>query len=86
MAGVGVVGLASIIMAPRRASFEGVFGGMGDTGRAPGLWGLVLSQGTTWIFARSLMNAVILRYFHGIWGTLPDRATLHGAHGVAIYA
>jgi len=39
-------------------------------GRAPGLWVLVLSQVTTWIFARSLMNSAILGYFYGIWGTL----------------
>jgi Na+/proline symporter len=31
---------------------------------------LVLSQVTTWIFARSLMNAAILGYFYGIAGTL----------------
>lgn len=84
MAGVGVIGLASISAAPRRASFEGGFGGMGGAGRAPGLWGLVLSQGTNWIFARSLMNSAILGYFHGIWGAVPDRATLRRGYGVAI--
>jgi Na+/proline symporter len=31
---------------------------------------LVLSQVTTWIFARSLMNAAILGYYYGIAGTL----------------
>ena len=43
---------------------------MSASGRAPGLWVLVLSQVTTWIFARSLMNAAILGYFFGIWGVL----------------
>ncbi len=62
--------LASLIAAPRRATVEGFFGGTGAHGRAPGLWVLVLSQVTTWIFARSLMNAAILGYFYGIWGTL----------------
>jgi len=57
-------------VAPRRATVEGFFGGANAAGRAPGLWVLVLSQVTTWIFARSLMNAAILGYFYGIAGTL----------------
>ena len=60
---------ASVLAAPRRASVEGFYtGSLG--GQAPGLWVLVLSQVTTWIFARSLMNAAILGYFYGIAGTL----------------
>jgi len=66
----GLVVLASLIVAPRRATIDGFFGGTTAEGRAPGLWVLVLSQVTTWIFARSLMNAAILGYFYGIWGTL----------------
>lgn len=66
----GLVLLASLWAAPRRASVEGFFGGAGTDGRAPGLWVLVLSQVTTWIFARSLMNSAILGYFYGIAGTL----------------
>ena len=62
--------ILSLIAEPRRASVEGFFGGQGADGRAPGLWVLVLSQVTTWIFARSLMNAAILGYFYGIAGTL----------------
>jgi len=62
--------VASLLVAPRRASVEGFFGGQGADGRAPGLWVLVLSQVTTWIFARSLMNAAILGYYYGIAGTL----------------
>lgn len=65
-----VVILASLLVAPRRASVEGFFGGANAAGRAPGLWVLVLSQVTTWIFARSLMNAAILGYFYGIAGTV----------------
>lgn len=68
--GFGLVILASLAAAPRRATVEGFFGGAAQDGRAPGLWMLVLSQVTTWIFARSLMNAAILGYFYGIWGTL----------------
>jgi Na+/proline symporter len=66
----GAVIVASLLAAPRRATVEGFFGGVGETGRAPGLWMLILSQVTTWIFARSLMNSAILGYFYGIWGTL----------------
>jgi len=70
MAVFGLVILASLAVAPRRASVAGFFGGADAEGRAPGLWVLVLSQVTTWIFARSLMNAAILGYFYGIWGVL----------------
>ncbi len=69
---VGVFGLiivASLLAAPRRASVEGFFAGA-QNGQAPGLWTLVFSQVTTWIFARSLMNAAILGYYYGIAGTL----------------
>ncbi|WP_299140629.1 sodium:proline symporter [uncultured Tateyamaria sp.] len=59
----------SVLAAPRRATVEGFFAGRAGE-RAPGLWVLVLSQVTTWIFARSLMNAAILGYFYGIAGTL----------------
>lgn len=60
----------SLIAAPRRASVDGFFTGRSETGAAPRLWVLVLSQVTTWIFARSLMNAAILGYYYGIAGTL----------------
>lgn len=65
-----LVVLASLLVAPRRVSVAGFFGGQTDTGAAPGLWVLVLSQVTTWIFARSLMNAAILGYYYGIAGVL----------------
>ena len=65
-----LVVIASFFAAPRRATVDGFFGGMSGNGSAPGLWVLVLSQVTTWIFARSLMNAAILGYFYGIVGTL----------------
>lgn len=70
MAVFGAIIVASLWVAPRRASIDGFFGGMTETGQAPGLWTLVLSQVTTWIFARSLMNAAILGYYYGIAGTL----------------
>src|SRR6056297_3443950 len=66
----GLIILASLLAAPRRATIDGFFGGARADGRAPGLWVLVLSQVTTWIFARSLMNSAILGYYYGIWGVL----------------
>jgi Na+/proline symporter len=66
----GAILLVSVLAAPRRASVDGFYGGQSADGRAPGLWVLVLSQVTTWIFARSLMNAAILGYYYGIAGTL----------------
>lgn len=62
--------LATLAAAPRRVTLEGFFAGRGRYDAAPGLLTLVLSQVTTWIFARSLMNAAILGYFYGLPGTL----------------
>ena len=62
--------LASLWVAPRRVSVASFFGGQVETGVYPGLWTLVLSQVTTWIFARSLMNVAILGYYYGSAGVL----------------
>jgi Na+/proline symporter len=67
---VGIVTLVSFIISPRKVTVEGFFEGASKIGTQPGLWMLVLSQVTTWIFARSLMNAAILGYFYGFAGTL----------------
>ncbi len=61
--------VVSFLVAPRRAGVEGFYSGQ-ISGQAPGLMVLVLSQVTTWIFARSLMNSAILGYFYGFPGTL----------------
>ncbi|MHA3980306.1 sodium:proline symporter [Halovulum sp. GXIMD14794] len=66
-AAIAALGIAQ---SARRGSVEGFFAGTDDLGRAPGLWTLVLSQVTTWIFARSLMNAAVLGFYYGIAGTL----------------
>ncbi|MFZ7090642.1 sodium:proline symporter [Primorskyibacter sp. 2E233] len=66
----GVILIASLVISPRRASVEGFFAGHSESGAAPGLWTLVLSQVTTWIFARSLMNSAILGYYYGVAGVL----------------
>ena len=60
----------SFALSPRVTTPDGFFRGLDRGGRAPGLATLVLSQVTTWIFARSLMNSAILGYYYGIAGTL----------------
>ena len=67
---VGLVTIVSLVISPRKVTVEGFFDGASRFGVQPGLWMLVLSQVTTWIFARSLMNAAILGYFYGFAGTL----------------
>ena len=62
--------LATLWVSPRQVSVSAFFKGQGALGQAPSLWTLVLSQVTTWIFARSLMNAAILGYYYGIAGVL----------------
>lgn len=62
--------LASFAYAGRSQGVGGFFDGRDAQGRAPGLLSLVLSQVTTWIFARSLLNAAILGYYYGMSGTL----------------
>lgn len=64
------IAIISFIAAPRVRSVEGFFRGMSEDGQAPTLTTLVLSQVTTWIFARSLMNAAILGFYYGIAGAI----------------
>ncbi len=67
---VGLILVASLSMVQRRTTVAGFYEGADSHGDEPGLWTLVLSQVTTWIFARSLMNSAILGYFYGVAGTL----------------
>ena len=67
---VGIIVIASLALAPRNVTADAFYDGTNNAGDQPGLWTLVLSQVTTWIFARSLMNAAILGYFYGFAGTL----------------
>jgi Na+/proline symporter len=62
--------LVSVLLSRRTRHYDTFFHGMSEDGKAPGLWTLVFSQVTTWIFARSLMNAAILGFYYGLWGTL----------------
>lgn len=65
-----LVALASLLLSPRARNEATFFKGHSITGEAPGVLTLTLSQVTTWIFARSIMNAAILGYFYGIAGAL----------------
>lgn len=70
VAGTAIVALASIVLSPRAYTLESFYKGHAPSGAVPGVWTLALSQVTTWIFARSIMNAAILGYFFGIGGAL----------------
>lgn len=65
-----LIALGSVVLSPRAESEGAFYQGLGANGRQPGLLSLTFSQVTTWIFARSLMNAAILGFYYGIWGTL----------------
>jgi Na+/proline symporter len=66
----GVITLVSFLISPRVRTVQGFYRGYSEDGVAPGLLTLVFSQVTTWIFARSLLNAGILGYYYGIAGAL----------------
>jgi Na+/proline symporter len=65
-----VIAIISFALSPRVQTADGFFKGLSPSGDAPSLWTLVLSQVTTWIFARSLLTAAILGYYYGIAGAL----------------
>lgn len=67
---IGTLLLISFLLSPRTQTADGFFKGYSENGSPPSLWTLALSQVTTWIFARSLMNAAILGYYYGIAGAL----------------
>lgn len=64
------VAMASILLSRRARTTDTFFAGRSERGEPPTLLMLTFSQVTTWIFARSLMNAAILGFYYGIWGTL----------------
>ena len=64
------VAVMSIYLSPTVRDAGPFFRGVSETGTAPSVLSLTLSQVTTWIFARSIMNAAILGYFYGIAGAL----------------
>ncbi len=81
---LGIFSVGCLMLAPPAMTNHSFFKGISGQGRLPGLWTLTFSQVTTWIFARSLMNAAILGFYYGIWGTIAYAAYylsfLTGAH------
>ena len=67
---VGLIALGSLLVSPRARTAGSFYQGHDSRGRPPGILALTFSQVTTWIFARSIMNAAILGYFFGIGGAL----------------
>ncbi len=67
---LAVIAVISFALSTRVQTVDGFFRGFSANGSAPQLWTLVLSQVTTWIFARSLMTAALLGYYYGIAGAL----------------
>lgn len=66
----GIIAVISILLSPRAKTESSFYHGTSQSGLQLGLLTLTLSQVTTWIFARSLMNAAILGFYYGLWGTL----------------
>lgn len=60
----------SLVVSPNAQTVDTFFRGYAPSGSPPSLLTLTLSQVTTWIFARSLLNAAILGYLFGLPGTL----------------
>lgn len=67
---VSGLALVSILLSRKVSHANGFYRGESAEGAVPGLLTLIFSQVTTWIFARSLLNAAILGFYYGIWGTL----------------
>jgi len=67
---VSALALVSVFLSRKVNHENSFFKGSTAEGLAPGLLTLIFSQVTTWIFARSLLNAAILGFYYGIWGTL----------------
>jgi len=67
---VSCLALISILISRRVTHTNSFYSGHSESGAAPGLLTLTFSQVTTWIFARSLLNAAILGFYYGIWGAL----------------
>lgn len=62
--------VASFAVSPRLTEPHAFYRGYAAGARPPGVLTLVLSQVTTWIFARSLLTAALLGYAFGIVGGL----------------
>ena len=68
--GLIIFGGLLFLLLPAYTNEKGFYHGASASGQAPSLFTLIFSQVTTWIFARSLMNAAILGFYFGLWGVL----------------
>ncbi len=64
------VAAVSIFLSPKTNSEQSFFLGYTQDGLPPSLLSLMVSHVMTWLFARSLLNAVILGFNYGVWGVL----------------
>lgn len=60
--------ISLFFMRKKTTSFS-FYQGRGENNQSPSVFALTLSQATSWIFARSLLNAAILGFYFGFWGT-----------------
>jgi Na+/proline symporter len=67
---IGAFALLSLCLAPVARSDHAFFRGTIPGTSGPSVFTLTLSLVTTWIFARSLLNAAILGFYFGPWGTV----------------
>ncbi|OCH21878.1 sodium:solute symporter family transporter [Aliivibrio logei] len=67
---LSIIALISLYISSRAKTVEGFFSGISSKGKEPNLLTLTFSQVTTWIFARSLLNAISLGYLFGISGVI----------------
>ncbi|MFB6097779.1 MAG: sodium:proline symporter, partial [Salinibacter sp.] len=65
-----VIALASVALVPSVRRADAFFLARDEEGETPGVLTLTFSQVTTWIFARSLLNAGLLGYAFGVAGAL----------------
>ncbi|MEW8505494.1 MAG: hypothetical protein AB2598_02235 [Candidatus Thiodiazotropha sp.] len=82
---IAVVALISIFITPKANNDRTFFQGLSPAGAPPSLLTLTFSQVTTWIFARSLMNAEILGFYYGLWPSMESLPTAErGLQGRAL--
>ena len=62
------IAVISFLISARSGGVDSFFKGWSEDGKPPHLITLILSQVTTWIFARSLLTAAILGFYYGIGG------------------
>ena len=60
---IAIVALLSIMLSPLARTPAVFFSGQSPEGRSPDLWTLTFSMVSSWLLARSLLNAALLGFF-----------------------